>query len=99
MYVDYQALAEEAIRLNNVFNNLNKILQSLESSCKNIYSNANWSANTRDYYYEKCQDLFQNFDVIANQFLNIRQYLDNVIDNYATADNSLNNAFASFGGF
>lgn len=97
MYCDYKMLTEEAIRLNKVFQSFNKIMSSIEKANKEICNNNHWSSQTRDYFYQKHLNLLENFDIVTNQFLNINQYLDNVIENYASAENSMSKAFSSFG--
>lgn len=92
MYCDYNALAGYATTLNNNFNQIKKAMTSIESSFKTIVSSNNWNADTRDYFYEMLSTVFNNFDALNNKFMNVTQYLDNVIDNYKSFDS------ASFGG-
>jgi len=86
MYCNYVALADYEATLNRNLNILRNALNSIESSLKVISSTSNWNSETRDYFTEKCESIYDNIDILNNKFLNIIQYLDTVIDNYSKID-------------
>lgn len=91
MYCNYNALAECAIKLNKNFKEVSKSISNIENSVSLI--NSYCHSDTRDYFYEKFQKLQDDFDIITNQFQNINQYIDQVINNYKSAENDMMNIF------
>ena len=98
MKCDYDALKGYLNRLNSIFANMNQSFANIESSNQAILNHSNWNSITRDFYYKECDKLWDNFDLISTKFLNIRDYIDQVINNYQSADANMKNAFTSFGG-
>ncbi len=93
MYCDSVALAEYASEMNTILNSLEESYATIEASYKNIYNKANWNSETRDYFFDKTVQVFQNMDAMSTKFLNIKQYLDAVIANYISLNDALSNSF------
>lgn len=86
MKCDYEALAELETKLNKYFNNMIEAMDNMEDANKAIYNSSNWSSVAKDYYQDEFKQMLTNFDNIVNKFMNIRQYLDQVINDYASLD-------------
>lgn len=96
MDVNYQALIAEKERLAKLFNQANKTLQELEASYKKVTSASTWNSLAKTYYSEKIKKLESNFDIVNDQFRNIQNYLETVIDNYQQVERDLINSFSKF---
>ncbi len=93
MDCDYNALMKESIELSNMFKEISSSLQSLEDTYKAIVNQFTWNSDTRNYFSNKTKLIMANDDCVNDKFLNIRQFLDQVIDNYSTADSQLGSLY------
>ncbi len=87
MYCDYKALDDYTATLNRNFNSVVKSFNGIEDNLKSAVNTNNWNSETRDYYAKLCDSIYNNFDAVNNKFMNIKQYLENVVNNYQQFDN------------
>ncbi len=88
MYCDYNALIEDANKLNSLFNSLNSHMSNIETYNKSTYSASNWNTITSDYYMDMFKGMINNFDNLVNKCNNVKNHLDTVIDNYKSLDST-----------
>lgn len=89
MHCNTVELGKLATEMNTILNSMEENLKTIEESYKKIYFMNNWNSETRNYFYDEAKQVFNNIDAVSSKFLNVKQYLDTVIDNYAKLDNNL----------
>lgn len=77
-----EALKSYANSLNKNFISLRNTMNDIETTIKSLTSTNTWDAKTRDYFLSMVENIYANFDILNNRYMNINQYLDNVISSY-----------------
>ena len=86
MFCDYNALTDCASDMGQKFNDMMSLLDSVDSSFKNIESIGNWDSPTRDYFSKMYASFRENYETLVNKYNNIEKYLENVAENYRRMD-------------
>lgn len=82
MEIDDTALSEYINDLKKNFKSIENIFSQIQESLDLIYSRISWSGLSRDYFFDVCKKLLDDFKIIQEKFLNISQYVDSVLDNF-----------------
>ena len=92
MYYDESQLINYSNELRRNFNNLQSIISDIEEKFNEIVKSNNWDSPTKEIFSGELETIKNEFDKVYNIFLNVNNYIDNVITNYQNFENQMNNA-------
>lgn len=90
MYYNESQLINYSSELRKNFNNLQSIISDIENEFNDNIKSNNWNSATKESFQKELETLKNEFDKVYNIFLNVNNYLEDVILNYQTFNNQIN---------
>lgn len=88
MKFDENLVSQNLEELNKTLRKISDIMEKIEKANDDICNYENWESPVCEEYKSKLKDMKENFLIIDNRFLNIRNFVDTVIGNYMEIDRS-----------
>jgi len=99
MKFDYGAVENEVDDIKKELNKINNALEKIKEGIDFMKSTSHWNSITRDYYEDKCEELYPSLENVEILSKNITGYLDGVLSNYKQMDQSLEDRIKSLLGW
>ena len=99
MYFDETLVMDYYMELARDFSNLEGTIFDIEEEFEEIVRSKNWESLTRDMFLDELVSLQDEVDKVCNIFMNVNNYIEEVISNYQTLntalDNTVNDSFSN----
>ncbi len=89
MKFDYNAVEKDVSDIKKELNKINNSLEKIKEGLDFMKSTSHWNSVTRDYYDDKCDELYPSLENVDILSTNIVGYLEGVLSNYKQMDLSL----------
>lgn len=87
--IDYKEFNSNKQELELIFNNINQILDDVESANSMIVSSEIWTGQAADSYMQKVKKVCDNFTDINYELKSVINYLNMVVESYQHFEKSI----------